>query len=286
MEKPTKSQMQYLMTWLSMEGNRGRSFASIALKHKVTKATIQRMMNALVEREILDEKYKLTQDGLLYVEWYKSRYQSLVTWLNLHNIENSVAEDTAYTWMADSHESVIEMLVNECMICSVCRKIVPEKGGETNFEGIDLADFLPDGIYDVRADFIREETEDTEVEKGKRSMADKAFEKPAKLTIKDGYSEILLKRLRIFHISFLERDEVGGKMKTMEYVIKGTRKKAAVDGDVVKVPTKDILWYCSRDKMVLFGKLKVSFTSTVGTMHMPKRTAVLVIRLANKEKMA
>lgn len=287
MERPTKNQMQYLMTWLGMEGNKGRSFASVGLKHNVKKTTVQGAVTALVARGILDREYRLTEEGNAYMAWYRPRFQSLFMWLRLHDIEPETAEDTAYSWMADSPEEVIEMMVNETMICSVCRRIVPSIEGEAEFQGIDLSVFLPEGSYDVGIEFEREgDGKENGRGQGARSMADRAFEKPARLTVEKDGSEIILMRRRILNHSYdAPHNEVSGKMKTMDYFVKDQRKRARVDGEQVRIPTRDILWRCSRENRSLVGSLTASFTCTAGRQHMPEREAVLRIHIAQAEKL-
>lgn len=278
-EKPTKIQAKYLLTWQKLSG-RQRSFANLALLHGVSKSTVQRTLNVLVGRGIVDESYELTEEGRDYLDWYRPRFQSLTDWLMLHEIDKKTAEETAHTWMADTDESVIEMLMRDCMVCNICRNAAGGNGKEAILDGIDLADFLPEGNYDVQLKVLRDEEEsERDNEKGELSMADKAFERPVRLIVNDGKSFIQMKRLRIFQISMGSKELMSGKMRTMEYTAQGRNRKPKLDGDFVRIPTRDIKWYCSRNQVLLEGYLRVHFTCTAGSFHMPRRSAILFVQV-------
>lgn len=279
LKKLTSNQMKYLMTWINMDKAR-RSFTNVSMVMGVTKSAVQQTMSLLVKRGFLDSSYFLTEEGKEYVTWYKSRLQALNNWLQLHKIDEKTAEETAYNWMADTHKSVIDMLVRECMVCSICRSVTKDTGKEAMFEGIDLSTCIPEGIYDVEVDFYKENLDDNYL--GEPSMADKAFKKDAHLIVAKGHSMIQLNRIRIFQMSFNNRDMLSGKMKTMDYIVKGMKKRAEIQRDMVNIPTSDIQWYCSRNKLKLTGKLRVFFTCTAGPLHMPRRPAVLYVRISQE----
>lgn len=274
MERLTKVQMQYLMSWIQEEG-RKRSFYHLALLHGVAKSTVQRTMNVLVARGYLTENYELTEDGRRYMSWYIPRHQSLVNWLCLHEIELSMARSTAHAWLADTEDPVIDMLLKNCLICSICKKVAFE-AKERILKDIDLSEYIPAGVYEVGADFFKD---GKEVSDREHSMADEAFEKPARLVISEEDSYVELKRIKVVHLSYKGTNLVSGKLKSMDYVVNGEREKALINGEVVRIPIRHIQWYCSSNELELWGQLRIFVTCTAGICHMPKRPALLKVRL-------
>lgn len=252
MERLTKVQMKYLMSWIQEEGKK-RSFYHLALIHGVAKSTVQRTMNVLVARGYLTEDYELTEEGRRYMDWYIPRHQSLVNWLCLHEIELSMAQSTAHTWLADTEEPVINMLLKNCLICSICKKAASETK-ERILKDIDLSEFIPAGIYEVGVDFYKAGEEVTDRE---HSMADEAFEKPARLVISEEDSYVELKRVKVVHLSFKRTSLVSGKLKSMDYVVNGQRERAQISGEVVRLPIRHIQWCCSGNDLELWGQLQI-----------------------------
>lgn len=183
MEKLTKAQMQYLLSWIG-ETKKTRSFYHLAIINNVSKSTVQRTINVLVSRGFLDEKYELTQKGKQYMEWYMPRFRALVSWLCLHDIDKQLAESTAHRWLASTEDPVIDMLLKNCLICSICKKFSAAKT-DWELENIDLSEYLPEGIYSIDVEFLKDGRNELE-----SSMADGAFEKPAHLIISKGNSMI------------------------------------------------------------------------------------------------
>lgn len=273
MERLTKVQMQYLMSWIQEEGKK-RSFYHLALMHGVAKSTVQRTMNVLVGRGYLTEEYKLTEEGRRYMAWYVPRHQSLVNWLCLHEIEPSMAKSTAHAWLADTEDPVIDMLLKNCLICSICKKAASE-ARERILKNIDLSEHIPTGVYEVGVSFFKDGADTPGRE---HSMADEAFEKPARLIILEEDSYVELKRIRVVRLSYKGTDLVSGKLKSMDYVVNGEKEKAQIDGETVRIPSRHIQWYCSDNELDLWGQLQVFVTCTAGICHMPKRTALLRVQ--------
>lgn len=273
MERLTKVQMQYLMSWIQEEGKK-RSFYHLALLHGVAKSTVQRTMNVLVVRGYLTEEYELTEEGRRYMGWYIPRHQSLVNWLSLHEIELSMAQSTAHAWLADTEDPVIDMLLKNCLICSICKKVA-SGSRERILKDVDLSEYIPAGVYEVRADFFKD---GGNIQDREHSMADEAFEKPSRLVISEEDSYVELKRIKVVHLSYKGTNLVSGKLKSMDYVVNGEKEKARIDGEVVRIPVRHIQWYCSSNELELWGQLRIFVTCTAGICHMPKRPALLRVQ--------
>lgn len=274
MERLTKVQMQYLLSWVQEEGKK-RSFYHLAAMQGVAKSTVQRTMNVLVNRGYLTEKYELTQDGRRYIDWYLPRYQSLTDWLKLHDIESGMAESTAHSWLAVTEDPVVDMLLKNCLICSICQSVVAAED-ERIFEDIDLSEHIPEGSYEVDVEFLKDAGERGGSE---LSMADEAFEKPARLVVFGACSYIELKRIRVVHLSYKGTNLVSGKLRSMDYMAEGKSHKAEQDGELVRIPVRHIRWHCSNNKLELTGRLRIFVTCTAGIVHMPKRPTMLYVRL-------
>lgn len=274
MEKLTKAQMQYLLSWIG-EKKEKRSFYHLAIKNNVSKSTVQRTLNVLVNRGFLNQQYDLTGEGEAYVNWYLPRHRSLVNWLLLHDIDRKLAESTAHTWLAVTEDPVVDMLLKNCLICSICKTLSAEKTAEDSLE-VDLSEYLPEGTYHIDVEFVKDGANTPEP-----SMADGAFEKPARLIISKGNSIIEMKRLRVVQFSYRKNNLISGMLKAMEYVVDGKKRKAEVEGDYVRIKASHIQWSCSRNELELKGELRIYATCTAGIIHMPKSPAIMKINFSH-----
>lgn len=279
MDKLTKAQMQYLLSWIGENKNK-RSFYHLAIKNNVSKSTVQRTLNVLVSRGFLDEQYDLTEKGEEYVNWYRPRHHSLTGWLCLHNIDRRLAESTAHTWLAVTEEPVIEMLLKNCLICSICKKMSSNESSMEQLE-MDLSEYLPEGSYDIDVKFIKDGKNTMEP-----SMADGAFEKPARLIISKGSSVIELKRLRVIQFSHRKNNLISGMLKSMDYMVAGKKATAQIEGDYVRIKASHIQWSCSRNELELKGELRIFATCTAGIIHMPKSPAIMKISFSHSPEVA
>ncbi|MGL5436543.1 MAG: hypothetical protein ACRDBO_14260 [Lachnospiraceae bacterium] len=273
MERLTKVQMQYLLSWVQEEGKK-RSFYHLATMHGVAKSTVQRTMNVLVNRGVLNDAYELTREGKQYLDWYMPRFHSLKEWLTIHSIDVDTAESTAHSWLAVTEEPVLDMLLKNCLICSICQNVTAVED-EQVFEDIDLTDRIPEGIYEVDAEFLKDSS-DGEVHE--LSMADEAFAKPARLVVSQSSSYLELKRIRLVHLSYKGTNLVGGKLRAMDYMVDGRTERAEIDGDLVRIPVRHLQWHCSKNKLELKGRLRIFVTCTAGICHMPKRPTMLYVQ--------
>lgn len=230
-----------------------RSFYHLATIQGVAKSTVQRTMNVLVNRGYLTEKYEITPAGKQYIDWYLPRFQSLTDWLKIHDIDNSMAESTAHSWLAVTEDPVVDMLLQNCLICSICKSTVVTED-ERIFEDMDLAEHIPAGSYEVDVEFLKDIGEGRSSE---LSMADEAFEKPARLVVSGSVSYIELKRIRLVHLSYKGTRLVSGKLRSMDYIVDGKSRKAEQEGDLVRIPVRHIRWHCSKNKLELTGRLRI-----------------------------
>ncbi len=274
MEKLTKTQMQYLLSWIR-EKKEKRSFYHLAIINSVSKSTVQRTMNVLVSRGFLNKHYDLTDEGKRYVDWYLPRHRSLVGWLCLHDIDSRLADSTAHAWLAVTEDPVIDMMLKNCLICSICKKISDGEAKKENLD-VDLSEYLPEGEYDIEVEFVKDSRNALEP-----SMADGAFEKPARLIISKGNSVIEMKRLRMVQFSKIKGNLVSGMLKAMEYSVEGKKRLAEVDGNYVRIKASHIHWSCSKNELELEGELRVFATCTAGVIHMPKSPAIMRIRFSH-----
>jgi predicted transcriptional regulator len=274
MEKLTKAQMQYLLSWIG-ERKEKRSFYHLAIKNNVSKSTVQRTLNVLVSRGFLNQQYDLTGEGEAYVNWYLPRHRSLVGWLCLHDIDRKLAESTAHAWLAVTEDPVVDMLLKNCLVCSICKTLSAEETAAASLE-VDLSEYLPEGTYHIDVEFVKDGPNTLEP-----SMADAAFEKPARLVITKGSSIIEMKRLRVVRFSYRKNNLISGMLKAMEYMVDGKKRKAEVEGDYVRIKASHILWSCSRNELELKGELRIYATCTAGIIHMPKSPAIMKISFSH-----
>lgn len=254
MGKFTALQMKCLLIWLELP-ERSRTITILSMKTGVSRTAARNALSEVAAQGILDSEYRLTPKGVPIADEYRRTYQMLVSWMKLHRVKED-EWDGIYTLMTGMGPEFLRAMTEESLLCSICREAA--KAGVKNLDGIDLADYLSEGKYEVSVTF-------TKIGNGQeRSMANFAFEKPAYLVVGKKASEIVLKRRRIVRFSPEKHREVSGMMRTMLYETDGKTNTVRAEGDLVRIPTRAVHWNCSEERHELTGCLEMGFTCTAG----------------------
>ncbi|MDO4268439.1 MAG: hypothetical protein Q4C73_08190 [Eubacteriales bacterium] len=270
----TKSQLEYFSLYMNSAG-RESAVTALSVKRNVSRQAVLKGYAGLIEKGILDEERNLTEYGMEYWAWYNMRRRILTDWYTEHGVPEEDAKAAADLLLALAPLSVIDMMTDKCLACSMCQKNDLGVMGKHLLQGVELGDYLPEGNYPVYFEFCRLDDE------SRLSMADDAFEKPGLLSVGEKGSELILKRIRISHMSMLSKREMIGKMRTAEYTVNNRRKQTKIDGDLIRISAKDIIWDLTKGDGLVQGKLQMAFTCTAGK-HMPKAEAVMHIHLVKE----
>lgn len=269
MEKFTGLQMKCLLLWTGLP-EKNRTLTSVAIKMDASRTAARNALNAAVEQGVLDKSYKVTESGEEKIKAWRNQRRLLLNWMKMHHV-NETEWDDVYTLMTEMGQDFKRAMLQESLLCSICRNTMEK--GEHRFRGIDLADYLSAGKYEVRVEFRKLENE------GHLSMADRAFERPVYMIVGEKESQIVLKRLKILQFSPIKRQEVGGMMRSLQYYVDGKAKTVRAEGGVVRVPTSDIEWSCSEEDGSLTGRLEMGFTCTAGFHQKDHNRAVMNVNI-------
>lgn len=274
MENMTKLQLNTLLQWSRRHG-RTRSLAVIAEEEKVSKTAIQKALKKLEEYGYLNKKHELTDEGWAMAEEKEKQLHLLKNWMRVHHVDASEWED-ASVLLTEMGPSFIKVMTGEGLFCSICRGSTIHSH-ENELRGQDLSPFFYPAVYD--AEFVLCKCKN-EME---LSMSDRAFEKPASFFVGKDYSEIILKRKRMVEKLPDTKEEMVGMMRSIYYSIDGRQCSPKVSDNMIRIPSKDVIWRCDTENGILTGRLEVSFTCTA-IKHAPDRsTAVLCIKISARD---
>lgn len=266
-DHPTMRQIQYLTT-LEEIGNRRGIIAEIARRCNVNNASVSRFLKSCSEDGLLDEDYCLTDKGTSWLEGYKN----IIDRLN-HYFENTgLNAEECYNAVRELVENVDISIISGMLK----NRENPGKGNGTGVAGEGLTGeflrkVLPARINTDISFMIYRINPDRPVP----SMADRGFLKPATLKHNSRGSNIILTMRELTAESRITGSLMRGQLDTLKYVHDGRLVKADMYGDRIKIP----LSACHIEKSTggeLRGMIEIMITCSVGRIHMPESSAVLV----------
>lgn len=215
-------------------------------------------MNGFIQNGILDDKCNPTIYGKKFIEDYRKSYELVSSWLKSEGVSEKDVENDAYTIIEKCSEDTIQLFKLKGAIYKACDKILVKKASKS-FIGDEICRYLEDGEY--RVPFIFEKIKS---KKGGQfiSMANEGFYHPALLTIKDKRSYLCLEIKEIKRKVFSDKMELKGLVNSIKYELNGKEENAIFIED-----------------KILSGKMFLTMTCNVGTIHMPQSTAVLKVRI-------
>lgn len=270
----TRLQLNTLLQWSRRRG-RARSLALIAQEEKVSKTAIQKAMVKLVEYGFMNTDHELTEEGWAVAEEKEKQLYLLKNWMRVHRVDASEWEDASLL-LTEMGPSFIEVITGEGLFCSICRGKAAQSH-ENLLTGQDLSSFFYPAMYDAEFTLRKYENE------AELSMSDRAFEKPAGFSVAEGYSEIILKRKKLLEKHPDTNEAMVGMMRSIYYSVNGRQCSPKVSDNMVRIPSRDIVWCCDAEQGVLTGRLQVSFACSVMNHTPDHNTAVLCISISARD---
>lgn len=264
---PTMQQIRYLVELEKLESKRG-SVSLIAEICDVHHGSVSRYLKKCMENGILTENYKFTKEGRIWLHNYKSLIEELQGYF--HNIGMAETDIELYVKkMIENLDYFVlsSMMQNEQKMqknnSEKKRWQIPE-----NF----LKEVLEYGNHPVRFMLYR-----AGQQKGV-SMANRGFAQPALLKHNKRGSWIQLTVREMCANSRVNDMKMKGCLETLKYEMYGVFHEAEIKGGKLRIP----LEACSFNKSnggEMTGMIPVTVTCSVGRMHMPESTAILVFWL-------
>ena len=276
--RPNMFQLQCLKKLEQQEEeNREYNEAEIARNLGVNRSTVSRYLKRCVDYGILsEEKRRFTKKGKEILSYYKVIEADLYLYFEKIGI-NGEEQEAAVSGMLDGLDiQTIQTICQKEKMHLQYENLGKSGGKEISSIPPDILDtYLQRGIYEVDFSLYRQGKDSQ-----KLSMADKGFQKPARLYFEPEreYVELTVQELKAY----------SGKVKSLllhghVHTIKcrchddGLKPLEIKEGKV-QIPLKEF-WFESPAEGTLIGQVQLMMTSNIGKMHMPESVATLIIRM-------
>lgn len=241
----------------------------------VSKQTISRVIIAMEQDGLIDRSIKrhpvLTKKGKELALQYAERIDISLNHLMYEGVNIESAKSDAFRWALYNTEDTMEVIRSS----EKKYKAKYALRGEDRFSGAMLGKELSDGEYTVPFVIYREH-----VQNGSNiSMANKAFEHPCILTVKNSVGILHLKAIQTENISASIGEKLQGILQSMKYNDNGMFISAEKSGNVFSFPLAPLSFVNVGEGIgqVLHGTTCLKMQSTVGDQHMPESTAIFTI---------
>ena len=147
--------------------------------------------------------------------------------------------------------------------------------GHRDFHGGDICNYLKDGSYYFPFIIYREQIKNH----NNLSMANRGFENPCELIVKDHEGLVYLAVKTVSAESMSSGKKMEGRVNTMQYLYDGEFRDGGIDGRYVYFPVTALNFIAmgkGRDTL-LHGSVCLRMQCSVGDMHMPESTAVFTM---------
>ena len=147
--------------------------------------------------------------------------------------------------------------------------------GRRDFHGGDICNYLKDGSYYFPFIIYREQIKNH----NNLSMANKGFENPCELIVKDHEGLVYLAVRTVSAESMSSGKKMEGRVNKMQYLYDGEFRDGGIDGRYVYFPVTALNFIAmgkGRDTM-LHGSVCLKMQCSVGDMHMPESAAIFTM---------
>ena len=147
--------------------------------------------------------------------------------------------------------------------------------GHRAFHGGDICNYLKDGSYYFPFIIYREQIKNN----NNLSMANRGFENPCELIVKDHEGLIYLAVKTVSAESMSSGKKMEGRVNKMQYLYEGTFRDGGIDGRYVYFPVTalDFIAMGKGRDTLLHGSVCLRMQCSVGDMHMPESTAIFTM---------
>lgn len=147
--------------------------------------------------------------------------------------------------------------------------------GHRDFHGGDICNYLKDGSYYFPFIIYREQIKNH----NNLSMANRGFENPCELIVKDHEGLVYLAVRTVSAESMSSGKKMEGRVNKMQYLYDGEFRDGGIDGRYVYFPVTALNFIAmgkGRDTL-LHGSVCLKMQCSVGDMHMPESSAIFTM---------
>ncbi|MFV0529354.1 MAG: hypothetical protein ACK5MN_11640 [Lachnospiraceae bacterium] len=274
----TKLQYQYLLEYENLLTEHKKiGLRELGRRVQVSAATLSRFFNYCVVEGILTDKFDLTPYGRLLLDRYRERRRRIAKWLERKGLTHEHAYEQAAQILEYCSEETVSVFSKLGEFCLACELLEQERETVKTFDGSHLCSYLAPGEYSVSFTFYRENDQLP----GRISMANNGFVHPARLVCKKrgGYLELNIVTMQA--VSRSSKEEMSGRVQSMHYEEGHRMKVMRITDDKVRVPLSIVEVTYIQKSGLLRGSVPITISCSLGDVHMPESTALLVFDVFN-----
>lgn len=274
-ETLTPFQIQLLLYYLEAEPKK-RTVTDSARILGTTKWAVTRALDALEKQDVVERqenrKTVLTASGKKLAEKCRGQMKILEQYMQYQDIPPvQIKENALRALSAGFSDEFMDRLAEQ----EGRMRLKEIFAGHRNFHGGDICNYLKDGSYYFPFIIYREQIKNH----NNLSMANKGFENPCELIVKDHEGLIYLAVKTVSAESMSSGKKMEGRVNKMQYLYDGEFRDGGIDGRYVYFPVTALNFIAmgkGRDTL-LHGSVCLKMQCSVGDMHMPESTAIFTM---------
>ena len=274
-ETLTPFQIQLLLYYLEAEPKK-RTVTDSARILGTTKWAVTRALDALEKQDVVERqenrKTVLTASGKKLAEKCRGQMKILEQYMQYQDIPPvQIKENALRALSAGFSDEFMERLAEQ----EGRMRLKEIFAGHRDFHGGEICNHLKDGSYYVPFIIYREQIKNH----NNLSMANKGFENPCELIVKDHEGLVYLAVKTVSAESMSSGKKMEGRVNKMQYLYDGEFRDGGIDGRYVYFPVTALNFIAmgkGRDTL-LHGSVCLKMQCSVGDMHMPESTAIFTM---------
>lgn len=274
-ETLTPFQIQLLLYYLEAEPKK-RTVTDSARILGTTKWAVTRALDALEKQDVVERqenrKTVLTASGKKLAEKCRGQMKILEQYMQYQDIPPvQIKENALRALSAGFSDEFMDRLAEQ----EGRMRLKEIFAGHRNFHGGDICNYLKDGSYYFPFIIYREQIKNH----NNLSMANKGFENPCELIVKDHEGLVYLAVKTVSAESMSSGKKMEGRVNKMQYLYDGEFRDGGIDGRYVYFPVTALNFIAmgkGRDTL-LHGSVCLKMQCSVGDMHMPESTAIFTM---------
>ncbi len=268
-------QIQLLLYFLEAEPKK-RTVTDAARYLNKPKSTMTHILDSLDELALMERvearKSALTAAGKSMAQELLHRRKILEQYMQYQDIPPAqIKENAMLALSAGFSDQFMERLAEQ----EGRMRLKEIFAGRQDFHGGDICNYLKDGSYYFPFIIYREQIKNH----NNLSMANRGFENPCELIVKDHEGLVYLAVKTVSAESMSSGKKMEGRLNKMQYLYDGEFRDGGIDGRYVYFPMTALNFIAmgkGRDTL-LHGSVCLKMQCSVGDMHMPESTAVFTM---------
>lgn len=241
-------------------------------KQRVSRILIEFEKEGYVDRSDLRNPV-LTEKGKELAEYYSERINVSLNHLLYEGVPLEQAEEDAYHWALYNTDETMSVIRSAEARFSAKYEL----RGKQIFNGKELCRHMRDGDFEFNFVMYRQNSK-----RGNNlSMANRGFEHPGYLIVRNGIGKIRLRAVEISAKSPVAGKEVKGKVDELSYYFNGMFIPAEISSGIITFPAEVVNFVNigTGVNQFLHGSVSMKMNCTISPVHMPESEAVFTMIL-------